>query len=186
MALDILAGVDTHNINTEKKSRKFEIRVGINENTDNIIIDINNNQNVAGRGINMAQRTMSKADGGQMLVGEATYQTLCERENYLDLFRSYSALTKHGDSFKVYQFISEDCNGLNIDEPSAFKPKQGDPKLTRIVAYSIAHAIKNILIFGKNFLFQPCRARNFFAHTESKTLIFPFFSKLPCAFESIF
>jgi len=154
IALDILAGVAAYNVEAKDKSRIFEVRVGLNENTDNIIIDINDNQNVAGRGVNMAQRTMSKADGGQILIGEATYQTLCERERYLDLFRSYATTTKHGDSFQVYQFIPKDHKGLNTDVPNAFKPKQkNDPRLTNLVAFYMAHAIKNSTFFE-----QMCRS----------------------------
>jgi hypothetical protein len=100
----------------------------------------------------MAQRTMNTADGDQILVGEATYQTLCEREKYLDLFHPYTTTTKHGDSFKVYQFISKDYKGLNTDVPLSFKPKQqGDPKLTRLVAFYMAHAIKNRLFLEQQF-----------------------------------
>jgi class 3 adenylate cyclase len=107
IALEILAGLESYNIFTNNNDRKFAIRVGLNENTDNIIIDVNGKQNVAGRGINMAQRTMSKADGNQILIGEATYQTLCEREKYVKAFRPYSAKTKHDEIFTVYQFISK-------------------------------------------------------------------------------
>jgi len=44
--------------------RQFEIRIGINENVDNVIEDINGNRNVAGLGISMAQRIMDQADPG--------------------------------------------------------------------------------------------------------------------------
>ena len=63
VALDILALIDKHNSETPDDMRKFEVRIGLNENVDNLVTDINGNQNVAGMGINMAQRTMSQADG---------------------------------------------------------------------------------------------------------------------------
>ena len=44
-----------------QQTRKFEVRIGINENVDNIITDINGNRNVCGAGVNYAQRIMSYA-----------------------------------------------------------------------------------------------------------------------------
>lgn len=147
VALDILALIDKHNSETPDDMRKFEVRIGLNENVDNLVTDINGNQNVAGMGINMAQRTMSQADGSQILVGQATHETLFAREQYMESFRRYKAKAKHGIEFDVYQYIDEDKTGLNIKTPEVFflpRPVvKGPLKLTKSAAYYLAHAIKN-------------------------------------------
>ena len=46
-----------------ESNRKCEVRFGINESVDSLITDINRNTNIAGAGINEAQRVMGLADG---------------------------------------------------------------------------------------------------------------------------
>lgn len=70
LALSILKSVEAHNLSIDDKMRQFGIRVGVNQNVDNIVIDINGARNVAGAGINMAQRVMSVADSSQLMVGQ--------------------------------------------------------------------------------------------------------------------
>ena len=68
IALGILKRLEEHNTSTEDVQRKFKLRIGINENIDNLVEDVNGNRNVAGDGINLAQRVMSLADGNQILI----------------------------------------------------------------------------------------------------------------------
>jgi hypothetical protein len=46
-------------------NRQAELRVAINESVDAVLTDINGNRNLAGVGINSAQRLMSIADGNK-------------------------------------------------------------------------------------------------------------------------
>lgn len=144
LALDILRLVAEHNASEADAMRRFEVRIGINENVDNLVTDINQRRNVAGAGISIAQRIMDKADGGQVLVGQTVYEVLRQRERYLASFRAYKARGKHGLEFGVYQFVSEDAFGLNVAAPSAFAPKATVPlTLTTFAAYYLAHAMTN-------------------------------------------
>lgn len=54
--------------------------MGINTNADNLVTDINGARNLAGAGINIAQRVMDSADGNQILVSHSVYDTLRDRE----------------------------------------------------------------------------------------------------------
>lgn len=142
IALGLLNEIQSHNNKCEDKSRKFSIRIGINENIDNIIIDINRRRNLAGSGINLAQRVMSLADGGQVLVSQPVYEILRNREKYIDMFRHFQAVDKHGSSFSVHQMFNESTPGLNSELPQVFKAKQQAPrKLSRLEAYYLAHAL---------------------------------------------
>jgi len=69
LALAILDRIAKHNSIAPDKAHQFEVRIGLNENEDNLVIDINGRPNVAGAGINMAQRVMSKGDAGHVLNG---------------------------------------------------------------------------------------------------------------------
>jgi hypothetical protein len=127
------------------RMREFEVRIGIDANIDNVVTDINGRQNIAGAGINMAQRIMGLADGSQILVSQNVFNELRHREKYIRSFRDLpSTMVKHGTYVKPYQFISEGCEGLNKDRPKAFEVTQQQPKtLTKIAAYYFAHSIQH-------------------------------------------
>ena len=51
-ALQILKLLSEHNQSTPDASRQFEVRIGINQNTDILVQDVNDRPNIAGAGIN--------------------------------------------------------------------------------------------------------------------------------------
>ncbi len=143
IAIDIIERVQKHNSATESEMRKFQVRIGVNENTDNIVTDINGRPNMAGAGINMAARIMDKADGNQILVGRSVYDRLGYREKYVSAFRSYQATVKHGAILDVYQLVAEGHSGLNTEEPKSLKSAEAksgfmlQPFLENVGGYAI-------------------------------------------------
>lgn len=117
IALSVLARIQKHNDATKDQARKFQVRIGINANTDNLVTDINGRPNVTGAGISMAARVMNKADGGQILVGRSVYDMLRYREKYATAFTSFQTTVKHGVTLDIYQFVSAGFEGLNTVPP---------------------------------------------------------------------
>jgi class 3 adenylate cyclase len=95
IALSIVKRVHEHNEEIENEMRKFQVRIGLNSNIDNLVTDINGNRNIAGAGISVASRVMNVADGNQILVGESVFDTLRYREKYMSAFKHYPATVKH-------------------------------------------------------------------------------------------
>lgn len=145
VASEIIRRVNAIHNPKVSSTRKFEVRIGINDNIDNLITDINGRRNVCGAGVNEAQRIMNLSDPNQIFVGISTYESLRPREKYSKAFRAYEAPTKHGIPIKVFQYIGGNVSALNRDTPSAFTPEQPakEPMLTKLAAYYFAHAIKN-------------------------------------------
>lgn len=142
LALSIIEKIEEHGANAQDEQRKFKVRIGINSNVDNLIIDINGNQNIAGAGINLAQRVMSLADGNQILVGQPVYDVLSQREQYMHAFRGYVARVKHGLVLSVYQLAINGCRGLDVSTPLQFREESSVPEpLSEIAAYYMAHAM---------------------------------------------
>ncbi len=144
LSLKILEKIDIHNENINDEMRIFSVRIGLNENVDNLVQDINGKLNVTGAGINMAQRIMGLADGNQILVSQSIYETFKYREKYMNKFRPYQATVKHNLKINVYQFVSDEFRGLNCDTPREFVLQ--DQKVARLnlfSAYYFAHSIKN-------------------------------------------
>jgi class 3 adenylate cyclase len=137
-ALSILKSLHNYNAATAKRARQFQIRIGINQNTDILVQDINNRTNIAGAGINDASRVMGQADGNQILVSRAVFDELQPTEKYLRSFRRLIAVVKHNRQLEVYQYVSQAHEGLNTDVPSAWVIR-----MPPVVAYYLAHAIQN-------------------------------------------
>lgn len=141
-ALSIIEEIEKHNGTAKDEQRKFKIRVGINSNVDNLITDINGNRNIAGAGINLAQRVMSAADGNQILVGQPVFEMLSQREQYMHAFRPYVAEVKHGLRLNTYQLVVDGFPGLDVTTPSQFREESpAEEKVPEVAAYYMAQAM---------------------------------------------
>jgi class 3 adenylate cyclase len=143
-AFQILKLLSEHNQSTPDASRQFEVRIGVNQNTDILVEDVNDRPNIAGAGINLASRIMDKADGNQILVSQTVHDELQPSERYMNNFRAFYAVGKHRIQFRVYQYIGAGRDGLNINLPTEFAAtREVEPKLSQLAAYYFAHAITN-------------------------------------------
>lgn len=142
VAMSILKGLSEYNERTQNESRHLQVRIGINQNTDIVVTDINGRRNIAGAGINIASRIMDKADGGQILVSQAVLHELEPSEIYMNKFVGFTATGKHNLSFQVHQYTAQDQPGLNTDTPSTFARRQPErKKLSEQAAHYLVHAI---------------------------------------------
>ena len=80
------------------------IRIGINLGPVRLVKDINGQMNIIGDGINVAQRVMSFAQSGQLLVSRSFYEVVsCLSLDYASLFSYVGARTdKHVREHEVY------------------------------------------------------------------------------------
>jgi class 3 adenylate cyclase len=80
------------------------IRIGINLGPVKLVKDINGHPNIVGDGINVAQRIMSFADSGQILVSRSFQDVVsCLSDDYAALFKFEGSRTdKHVRDHEVY------------------------------------------------------------------------------------
>ncbi|MFH0735234.1 MAG: adenylate/guanylate cyclase domain-containing protein [bacterium] len=148
IAVEIIGRVAKHNNNHIDPMRQFKVRIGVNSNIDNITIDINDNKNIAGTGVNMCQRIMTLADGNQLMVGATVYEMLRNREKYMHSFTRYETFVKHNEKLVVFQFVKPNIDGLNIETPSCFDALNSEgEKLNKFIAYFFVHSILNRKFF---------------------------------------
>jgi hypothetical protein len=83
---------------------RLQIRVGVNLGPVRLVKDINGQPNIIGDGINVAQRVMSFADPGQILVSRSYHDVMARlSEDYAKLFHYEGAKTdKHVREHEVY------------------------------------------------------------------------------------
>ena len=97
---------------------RLQIRVGVNLVPVRLVKDINGNPNIIGDGINVAQRIMSFAEPGQILVSRSYYDVMARlSEDFAKLFHYEGAKTdKHVREHEVYA-ISSDTSSLRRTIP---------------------------------------------------------------------
>lgn len=149
LALTILEKLKEYNEKINDRTRKYSIRLGLNENVDNLIIDINGNSNVSGAGINLCQRIMDSSGHNQIMLGPQVYEILSKHEKYFGSFRCFENIPiKHGN-INIYQFLDHKLDNLNNDiPPKLVKIEKKDQKLPEITAtfLSILHNERDKLI----------------------------------------
>ena len=93
-------------LNTEQSTSMpdLHVRMGINLGPVKLLKDINNQVNLIGDGINVAQRIMSFADAGQLLVSRSYYDIVsCLSQEYAQLFQYKGARAdKHIREHDIY------------------------------------------------------------------------------------
>jgi class 3 adenylate cyclase len=91
---------------------QLHIRVGVNLGPVRLVKDINGQPNIIGDGINVAQRVMSFAEPGQILVSRSYYDVMARlSEDYAKLFHYEGAKTdKHVREHEVYAISSAPSN----------------------------------------------------------------------------
>ena len=110
---------------------QLQIRVGVNLGPVRLVKDINGQPNIIGDGINVAQRVMSFAEPGQILVSRSYYDVMARlSEDYGKLFHYEGAKTdKHVREHEVYAISSAPSNLRRTVPVPAPRPTLRIPKL---------------------------------------------------------
>lgn len=133
-------------------SGALALRMGINLGPVKLISDLNDQVNVVGDGINVAQRMMSFADPGQILVS-SNYRDVVLRlaEQYATLFtREGRRKDKHVREYEVYSVSGKlRITGESLlDEPSAPSPGAARYQATAHEPAKVLDAGTNLMISG--------------------------------------
>ncbi|MGB5081434.1 MAG: adenylate/guanylate cyclase domain-containing protein [Burkholderiales bacterium] len=127
---------------------RLQTRVGINLGPVRVVKDINGQPNIIGDGINVAQRVMSFAEPGQILVSRSYYDIMARlSDDYANLFHYEGAKTdKHVREHEVYAIDSAPSTlrrpvHTPPPRPGLRLPKLQFPRLPRLSSRSLAGAL---------------------------------------------
>src|SRR5262245_22188551 len=96
------------------------LRMGVNTGLVSGVIDVNETANVAGVGINMAQRIMDCGDGGHILLSKRVAEDLEQYGNWKPHLHDLGEIeVKHGVRLQVVNLYTEDLG--NREVPGKFK-----------------------------------------------------------------
>ena len=98
-------------------NRKLQLRMGIHSGPVDAVSDVNDRSNVAGAGINMAQRVMDCGDAGHILLSKRIADDLAQYSKWQPHLHDLGeAEVKHGVRLGVVNFYGENFGNKNAPE----------------------------------------------------------------------
>src|SRR6266702_2368500 len=106
---------------------KLRVRMGIHSGPVNEISDLNEQANIAGAGINMAQRVMDCGDAGHILLSKRVADDLEQYGRWRPLLHDLGICeVKHGATLGVVNLYSDEFG--NPETPKKFKAEEAAEK----------------------------------------------------------
>src|SRR5204862_2755975 len=127
------------------KSRpRFQLRMGIHSGPVNEVTDVNERANIAGAGINIAQRVMDCGDAGHILLSKRVAEDLENHERWRShLHELGEAMVKHGVGIRLVNLATDD-----LGNPQVPAKIQREREARAILARRTRSKRRNALILG--------------------------------------
>jgi TolB-like protein/class 3 adenylate cyclase/Flp pilus assembly protein TadD len=160
-----------------KKYPKLRLRMGIHSGPVNMVTDLNNRANVAGAGINLAQRIMDCGDAGHILVSKHIAEDL---EHYAR-WRPYlhelgECEVKHGARVSLVNLYGDSIG--NADVPEKIRQAKREQARARRVGRKrilVATSIVAAAVLGVGYwVFHQRRANDFGTIPVKSIAVLPF------------
>jgi TolB-like protein/Tfp pilus assembly protein PilF/class 3 adenylate cyclase len=134
-----------------KEHRRLQIRMGIHSGPVGGVVDVSERMNVAGAGINIAQRVMDCGDAGHILVSHHVADDLAEYECWRPFLHDIGTFElKHGARVSVTNLYSEEIGNSRL--PSKLQAVRKHRAHVRWAAIAAALLILGAIIAGVFFL----------------------------------
>ncbi len=142
----------------------IQLRMGVHSGPVNRITDVNDKTNIAGSGINVAQRVMDCGDAGHILLSRHVADDLAEYRHWRPYLHDLGECeVKHGLRLHVFNLYKDDLGNPQVPDklkrrkrwkPSATGPVSGppSPKFVLTVALlvsTIALVISSLIFFHR-------------------------------------
>jgi TolB-like protein/Tfp pilus assembly protein PilF len=138
---------------TLKAHPRLQVRMGVHSGPVSGVIDVNDHANLAGAGINMAQRVMNCGDAGHILVSKHVAEDLEEYEHWRPLLHDLGTCeVKHGTRIGIANLYADQVGNPQL--PKKFQAlKKRSARLRWTVATAMLLALGAIIV-GFVFLLQ--------------------------------
>src|SRR5947199_6649996 len=98
-----------------KEHQRIALRMGIHSGPVNEVVDVNQRQNIAGAGINMAQRVMDCGDAGHIFVSKHVAEDLEQHDRWRPLLHDLgSCEVKHGVRIEISNLYSDEVGNSQL------------------------------------------------------------------------
>ncbi|MGB8804077.1 MAG: adenylate/guanylate cyclase domain-containing protein, partial [Chthoniobacterales bacterium] len=127
-----------------KSGARFQVRMGIHSGPVNEVSDVNERANIAGAGINIAQRVMDCGDAGHILLSKHVAEDLENHERWRPHLHELGEVTvKHGVSVRVVNLYND-----SLGNPQVPAKIQREREARAMLARRGQAKRRNTLIFG--------------------------------------
>src|SRR5258708_2074322 len=136
-----------------KEHPRLHVRMGVHSGPVSGVVDVNNRPNLAGAGLNMAQRVMNCGDAGHILVSKHVAEDLEEYEHWRPLLHDLGACeVKHGMRVGIANLYADQVGNPQL--PKKFQAlKKRSVRLrwagTMAALLALAATIAGIAIFSR-------------------------------------
>jgi len=98
-----------------KDNQRLQVRMGIHSGPVSGVVDVNERTNVAGAGINLAQRVMDCGDAGHILLSRHVAEDLAEYERWRPYLHDIGTFeVKHGVRVSVTNLYTDEVGNPNL------------------------------------------------------------------------
>src|SRR6266576_2355601 len=133
-----------------KEHPRIALRMGIHSGPVNEVTDVNQRQNIAGAGINMAQRVMDCGDAGHILVSKHVTEDLEQHDRWRPLLHELgSCEVKHGVRIDIANLYSDEVG--NPELPKKFQALKKHRAHARWAAVAIGLLLLGAIVGGAFF-----------------------------------
>jgi TolB-like protein/Tfp pilus assembly protein PilF len=141
-----------------KGNARLQVRMGIHSGPISGVVDVNERTNVAGAGINMAQRVMDCGDAGHILLSHHVAEDLAEYERWRPFLHDVGAFdVKHGVRVSVTNLYSDEVGNPQL--PSKLAAVKKHRTHMRWAAVAVALLVLGAIVGGTSFfLRRPMRS----------------------------
>jgi TolB-like protein/class 3 adenylate cyclase/Tfp pilus assembly protein PilF len=117
-----------------KKYPELKLRMGIHSGPVDVVFDVNDRPNVAGAGINMAQRVMDCGDAGHILLSKRSADDLAQYAEWKPQLHDLGEMeVKHGLRLEVVSFYNDEVG--NPEPPAKLtRAEQAKQTATKLAA----------------------------------------------------
>src|SRR5215468_7510746 len=154
-----------------KQHPHLQLRMGIHSGPVGGVLDVNERANLAGAGLNMAQRVMDCGDAGHILLSKHAAEDLEEYQRWRPLLHDLgSCEVKHRMRVSVVNLYDDQFGNAKL--PQRFKTLQKRTRLrwvaTTAALLALAMIIAGVVMFSRN------RVRPSLAAPEKSIAVLPF------------
>src|SRR5205823_9555553 len=133
---------------------RLPLRMGVHSGPVSGIVDVNERANLAGAGLNTAQRVMSCGDAGHILVSKRVAEDLAEYEEWQPFLHDLGTCeVKHGVKLHVVNLYSDEVGTREL--PTKLQIQRRRSARTRwllgaVSLVAIAALVAGIILFSRN------------------------------------
>src|SRR5947208_1908905 len=155
-----------------KAHPRLQVRMGVHSGPVSGVIDLNGHANLAGAGLNMAQRVMACGDGGHILVSKHVAEDLEEYEHWRPLLHDLGTCeVKHGMRVAIANLYSDQVGNPQL--PKKFQALKKHSARMRWAAMTAA-LLALAAIVASIAIFSRYRVRSTLAAPEKSIAVLPF------------